>query len=261
MNSMRLVKMHGAHNDFVVVDAREAAVERGPELARCLCDRRGGIGADGLLVVGSSRIAQVAMRVFNADGSEAEMCGNGIRCVARYLDEAGEGAALMVETEAGVIATRVVAREPQYLVRVAMGVPRFESVALELAQARVVSLGNPHVVLLRAAGDDMDLVATAIALQRSPALPQGANVHLAVVENEHALRVRHWERGVGLTQACGTGAVACAATAIALGRARSPVDVHVPGGVLVVEWDGEGEAHLTGPAMRVFETAIDPWKL
>ncbi len=260
MDSLRLVKMHGARNDFVVVDAREKPVERAAELARRLCDRRGGIGADGLLVIASSRIAEVAMRIFNADGSEAEMCGNGVRCVARYLDEAGEGAALGVETLAGVIQTRVVAREPQYLVCVAMGVPRFEAAALDVASARVVSLGNPHVVLSPAALDDVDLVATAIALQRSPELPQGANVHSCVVENDRTLRVRHWERGVGLTQACGTGAVACAAAAIAMGRTRSPVEVHVPGGVLVVEWDGEGEAHLTGPAVRVFETTIDPWK-
>ncbi len=261
MNSLRLVKMHGAHNDFVVVDAREEPVERAAELARRLCDRRGGIGADGLLAIASSRIAQVAMRIFNADGSEAEMCGNGVRCVARYLDEAGEGGVLGIETEAGVIQTRVVARQPHYLVRVAMGIPRFEGALLEYAGARVVSIGNPHVVLFRGSLDDLDLVATATGLQRSEALPQGANVHIAVVENDRCLHVRHWERGVGLTQACGTGAVACAAAAIATGSARSPVDVGVPGGVLVVEWDGEGEAYLTGPAVRVFETTIDPWSL
>ncbi len=245
--------MHGARNDFIVADARRQSIPDPSALAVRLCDRRSGIGADGLLLVEPSDVAHVRMRVVNADGSEAEMCGNGIRCLARYLDEAGEGATLRIETDAGVIETCVLEREPEYRVRVAMGTPRFETRALDIGDAHFVSLGNPHVVLLRRS-DDIDLVATALELQRSPALPEGANVHVAVVEGDRALRVRHWERGVGLTQACGTGAVASAATAIRLGLVRSPVDVKVPGGELVVEWDGEGEAHLTGPAERVFET-------
>ncbi len=253
---VRLVKMHGARNDFIIADARREPVPDPRALAVRLCDRRGGIGADGLLVVEPSEVAHVRMRIVNADGSEAEMCGNGIRCLARYLDEAGEGAALRIETGAGIIETRVVEREPEYLVRVAMGRPRFETRALELDESHFVSLGNPHVVLLRRSLDDVDLVATALQVQRAPELPEGANVHVAVV-GEPGLRVRHWERGVGLTQACGTGAVACAATAIRLGLARSPVDVEVPGGTLRVEWDGEGEAFLTGPAERAFETTVD----
>lgn len=252
-----VVKMHGARNDFVLLDARDAPVERESELATRLCDRRAGVGADGLLLVEPSRIAQVAMRIFNADGSEAEMCGNGIRCVARYLDERGEGGVLGIETASGVIETRVIAREPQYLVRVAMGVPSYEPLADDVPNAHFVSLGNPHVVLVRGSLHEIDLVATATAMQQTPALPNGGNVHVAVVEGERALGVRHWERGVGLTQACGTGAVACAVAAFKLGLVRSPVEVRVPGGVLVVEWDGSGVAHMTGPAERVFETDVE----
>lgn len=257
MAEMRFVKMHGARNDFVLYDARQTAIDDAGEVARRVCDRRTGIGADGLLVVLPSRIADIAMRIFNADGSEAEMCGNGIRCLARFLDEAGAGARLAVETPAGIVETRVVQREPEYLVRVRIARPRER--ALETPKdAHFVDVGNPHVVLFRSDDGELDLVDTALALQGSEALPNGGNVHVATVEDD-GLRVRHWERGVGLTQACGTGAVACAAAAIARGVASSPVRVRVPGGTLVVEWDGSGDASLTGPAARVFETTLDPW--
>lgn len=254
---VHLIKLHGARNDFIILDARREPTRDFDALARRLCDRRASIGADGLLVVESSSIAHARMRIFNADGTEAEMCGNGIRCLARYLDEAGEGSALAIETGAGIIETCVTAREPEYLVRVAMGLPHYQPRALGLRDASFVDLGNPHVVLVRRSFDEIDLVQTACGLQRSSVLPEGANVHVVLVEDERTLHVRHWERGVGVTQACGTGAVACAASAIVLGLARSPVDVHVPGGCLVVEWDGAGTAFLTGPAARVFETTID----
>ncbi|MGH7738437.1 MAG: diaminopimelate epimerase [Candidatus Tyrphobacter sp.] len=251
---MHIVKMHGARNDFIVVDAREEPVPQPRALALRLCDRRGGIGADGLLLVEPSRIAAVAMRIFNADGGEAQTCGNGIRCIARYLDERGEGARLEIETNAGIVQTHVVQREPVYLVRVAMGVPTHRALAEE--GAHFVDLGNPHVVLFRSSLRDFDLIASATAMQGAGVLPEGGNVHVAVVEDSHTLRVEHWERGVGLTQACGSGAVACAAAAVRAGFVRSPVTVNVPGGVLTVEWDGSAGAHLTGPAERVFETDV-----
>lgn len=260
MDPIHVVKMHGARNDFIVVDARERPLDRVPVAARRLCDRRSGIGADGMLLVERSRVAHAAMRVVNVDGSEAETCGNGVRCVARYLDEAGEGGTLAIETAAGVVETRIVQREPEYLVRVAMGVPRYEEPQLGMAGAVLVDVGNPHVVLLRTDLDRGRLVGAAQSLQREPLLANGANVHEYVVEG-NALRAMHWERGVGLTQACGTGAVACAVAAIRRGVAESPVRVGVPGGWLTVEWDGSGIAHLTGPAERVFETNVDPWSL
>ncbi len=259
MERITVVKMHGARNDFVLVDARRAPVEREAQLARRLCDRRGGIGADGLLLVEPSRIAGSRMRIFNADGTQAEMCGNGIRCVARYLDESGAGALQAIETQAGVIETRVVEREPTYLVRVTLGIPRYEALTITRG-AHFVDLGHPHVVILAGVVGELDLEATALALQGTPTLPNGGNVHEMAVERD-GLRVRHWERGAGLTQACGTGAVACAVVAIERKLLASPVTVRVPGGELRVEWDGRGPAHLTGPATRVFETAMDPWAL
>jgi diaminopimelate epimerase len=249
--------MHGARNDFIVLDQRSARVEALPAFARWGCERRTGIGADGLIALESSTTADVRMRVFNADGSEAEMCGNGIRCAARWLDEAGEGERVRFETAAGVVETAVVAREPEYLIRVEMGTPRIAPHAVPfLEDARFVDIGNPHVVLFRKNAGDVDLTMLATRLQTAKPFQNGTNVHVAAVEAEDTLRVRHWERGVGLTMACGTGAVACAAAAIDQQLVRSPVDVFVPGGHLVVEWNGSGSAFLTGPAVRVFDTSV-----
>jgi diaminopimelate epimerase len=257
MARVPLTKMHGARNDFVVVDLRATHLESLADLAVRICDRRGGIGADGLLAIEPSDQAHVRMRVYNADGSEAEMCGNGVRCVARFLDEAGEGARLRVETAAGIVETLVVERTPEYRVRVAIGAPRFEPRSHPFDRATFVSLGNPHLVVFVSDPDGFDLDARARSLQMDERFSGGVNVHASFVAGDGSLQVRHWERGVGTTQACGTGAVAAAAAAIAGGEATSPVRVHVPGGTLEVEWDGEGSAFLTGPAVRVFDTAIE----
>jgi diaminopimelate epimerase len=249
--------MHGARNDFLVFDARTSCVDSLAEFARAACDRRAGIGADGLIAIETGDGGGVRMRVINADGSEAEMCGNGVRCAARWLDERGEGDDVAFQTAAGIVRTRVIAREPQYLVRVEMDAPRVSpDSATFLAGARFVDMGNPHVVVFRDDPDDVDLTMIALRLQGATAFPEGTNVHVAAVQGPNALRVRHWERGVGLTMACGTGAVACAAAAIERKLVASPVDVFVPGGKLVVEWDGAGAVALTGPAVRVFETEM-----
>jgi diaminopimelate epimerase len=252
-----VTKMHGARNDFVLVDRRTVPLEDVASFARWACDRHAGIGADGLIALESSSVADLRMRTINADGSEAEMCGNGIRCVARWLDEAGEGNRVAFETSAGVIRTEIVAREPAYLVRVAMGRPKIAALALPSpVGAAYVELGNPHVVIFGGSVEGIDLERVAEELQKEPLFPQGTNVHVAETCDGHSLRVRHWERGVGLTFACGTGAVACAAVAITRGLSDSPVEVLVPGGGLVVEWDGNGTAHLIGPAVRVFDTEV-----
>lgn len=264
---MHVVKMHGARNDFVLVDARRERVGDAAALARRLCDRRAGIGADGLLVVESSDVVAARMRIVNADGSEAEMCGNGIRCFARFLDENGEGDAFSIETLSGVFHTRVVQRRPEYLVRVALGPPDFEQTLgggsldrLGMTRNRlgmtVVRVGNPHAVLLCDDAGGVDLAAVADGLRAE--FPDGINVHAASVESEHRVRAFHHERGVGPTQACGTGAVACVVLAIARGLAKSPVEAIVPGGTLTVEWDGARALALVGPAERVFDGAIEP---
>jgi len=254
----RVTKMHGAQNDFVLLDARTAAPSDLAAFARWACDRRAGIGADGLLVLEASPNGDVRMRTINADGSEAEMCGNGVRCAARWLDEAGAGERMAFETAAGTIHTEVITRAPEYQVRVAMGTPRITSFVVPgFSEACFVDLGNPHVVVFSEDTGAVDLEALAERLQRDPRLPDGANVHVVTVEDSGALRVRHWERGVGLTMACGTGAVACAAVAIAQRNVISPVTVEVPGGRLTVEWDGCGDAFLSGPAIRVFDAEVE----
>jgi diaminopimelate epimerase len=251
-----VTKMHGTQNDFVVLDLRAEHVSDLPAFGRWVCNRHAGVGADGLIVLENSAIADVRMRVINADGSEAEMCGNGVRCAARWLDEARVGADLRFETLAGIVETHVVAREPEYRVRVSMGVPKFAEMPVRLpGEVRYVDLGNPHVVLVLKNVDDVELTMVANRLQGADCFPNGTNVHVAAVEG-NSLRVRHWERGVGLTMSCGTGALACAATAIDAHLLASPVDVVVPGGRLVVEWDGVAGASLTGPAVRVFDTEV-----
>jgi diaminopimelate epimerase len=251
-----LTKMHGTRNDFVILDARGGAPTDLAGFARWACDRHTGVGADGLIVIETSPATGFRMRTINADGGEAEMCGNGVRCAARWLDEAGAGSELRFDTMAGVVETRVIAREPEYLVRVAIGTPRVSALAAPfLDSARFVNLGNPHVVLFRKHVDEVDLTMLATRLQTLPLFHGGTNVHIAALEDGE-MRVRHWERGVGLTMACGTGAVACAAAAIDQGMLESPVDVFVPGGHLLVEWSGSGVAYLTGPAVRVFDTDV-----
>ena len=250
MASVAVTKMHGARNDFIVLDARAFRIEDLPALARTLCDRHAGIGADGLLVIEPADVADASMRVINADGSEAEMCGNGIRCVARFLDEAGQGGELRIQTVAGIISTRVIERGETYSVRVATSPPRIER---RSGDDVFVTVGNPHVAKFRDSVDDLDLASEGRRMQS--VIPGGINVHVVSVEGPHELRVRHYERGAGMTMACGTGAVASAVAAIDRGEASSPVLVHVPGGDLTIEWDGT-DAFMTGPAVRVFDTTI-----
>jgi diaminopimelate epimerase len=253
--TVAVTKMHGARNDFVVVDCRTAPIAALPQFARWACDRHAGIGADGVIAIVDND-GRLGMRTINADGSEAELCANGLRCAARFLEEAGEGSHAQFDTRAGIVSADVIAKRPEYVVRTLLGTPRVRALPRAgLEDAFVVDVGNPHVVAFVPDADAFDLGATALRLQTDREFPSGANVHACTIENDGGLRVRHWERGAGLTQACGTGAVACAAAAIASGRAASPVEVRVPGGRLVVEWDG-GVAAVTGPAARVFDTTV-----
>lgn len=252
-------KMHGAENTFVLLDERPPQFALYGDLARALCATDGPMqGADGILIVcepGAPGGALARMRIFNADGSEAEMCGNGVRCVARYLAERGAGDAFTLATLAGPIAVEVVRREP-FEARVDVGRVRFPHAAREETFEALgatwrfydVSLGNPHAVIFVPDVGTVDLVALGTSVQRLDRFPAGTNVHVASVEDRSTLRVRHFERGVGLTRACGTGAVACAAAAITVRDVTSPVTVHVPGGTLEVVWRAGGTALLTGGA-------------
>ena len=267
---MRFVKVEGAGNDYVLVGTFDQQVEDPAGLARRVADRHAGIGSDGLLLVGppDGPGADARMRIFNADGSEGRMCGNGLRCVVRWLLESSHapGPEVRVQTAAGLRDGR---RLPDGAIEIGMGVPDFRRAALGLPGdgglelpappgaaadppvALGVSIGNPHLVLRVAAPESADLAAVAGALQ--PRVPGGVNVHLVAVRGRDLLVARPFERGSGATRACGTGAVACAAVARRQGWVDTDsVRVSMPGGELRVRWDGAGPAWLTGPAHLPF---------
>jgi len=249
------VKMNGTRNEFVVVDARETPLDDPVAFGRNICDPSRGPGADGLLLVLDSATADVRMRVINADGSEAEMCGNGIRCLARYLDEHDGRSEAVVETIAGPIATRILSREP-YTVSETMGTPEI-GVPHEIAGYRAVpvDVGNPHVVIFVDDLAKIDVRTVGPRIERDPRYPQGTNVHFAQIAGDRLL-VLHWERGAGATAACGTGAVACAAVAIQAHGFRSPVTLEVPGGTLRVELTPGEPATLIGDAVVEFTSTF-----
>jgi diaminopimelate epimerase len=250
-----VVKMNGTHNEFVIVDARHTPLADPADFARRVCDRGRGLGADGLLIALPSATADVRMRIINADGSEAEMCGNGMRCFARWLDETDGRATAVVETLAGPVATRVLAREP-YTVAEEMNEPLVgEPHVVAGFAATPVDLGNPHVVIFVDDLASIDIRTIGPRIERDPRYPHGTNVHF-VRDTGSALEVVHWERGAGATAACGTGAVACAAVAIVARGASSPVTVRVPGGELRVEWEPGTRATLIGDAVREFSTTV-----
>jgi diaminopimelate epimerase len=259
------LKMHGTHNEFILIDERPPHLANYAELARRVCDPASGWGADGLLVLSEEPGAAARMRILNADGSEAEMCGNGVRCAARYLAERGAGERFTLATLAGPIEVTIVARAPEFSVRIDVGEPSFpgglQAETLEAAGRAwtyyAVSLGNPHIVIFVDDVEAVDLLRAGAALATHARFAQGTNVHFVQVLGPSALRVRHYERGVGPTQACGTGAVASAVAAIRVRGTRSPVAVDVPGGRLEVAWEPGAHARLTGPAEVVFERTLE----
>ncbi|MPZ15678.1 MAG: diaminopimelate epimerase [Chloroflexi bacterium] len=276
---MQFVKMHGAGNDFILVDLLgEQSPGIGPgedaawsALARSMCDRHFGIGSDGLLLVAPSDTADVRMRMFNPDGSESASCGNGIRCLGRYVrDRHGLGRPeLRVETGSGVSAIAVA---PDGSVSVDMGAPVFEpsripavvsgddalKVMLNLDGHAVavscVSMGNPHAVTFVERGglDAYPLETVGPKVERHATFPERTNFEVCEVLAPDHLRVRVWERGAGVTLACGTGACASAVVAAVKGHARSPVRVGLPGGQLSIEWSEGRSVLMTGPTAYVF---------
>jgi len=258
-SSFRFHKMHGLGNDFVVVDARAAPVAIDSARARAIADRREGIGCDQLILIEPSDTADAKMRIFNSDGSEVEACGNASRCVAQLL-----GGDSKVETLGGVIALSA----GDGAASVDMGAPRFDWDAIPLAYPMdtaampvgwedletpaAVNVGNPHAIFFVADAGSVDLERLGPIIETDPLFPARVNVNVASVEGPQRLRLRVWERGAGLTRACGTGACATAVAAIRSGRAQSPVTVALPGGELVIEWAPGGTIRMTGPATHVF---------
>ncbi|MBV9103042.1 MAG: diaminopimelate epimerase [Candidatus Eremiobacteraeota bacterium] len=264
---MTILKMNGAKNEFLVLDERRPRLSAYGAFARRWCDRSGGIGADGLLVVLPPTAGGAAtMRVFNADGTEAEACGNGVRCVARYLWEQGAGERFAIDCNGESIAVELQQRKHQIVVRADLGVPVMihrlgDGVRLEACgdswHYGHVTMPNPHVVMFVDDPARVDLEALGAALTHDPAFPLGTNAHVARVHDRNSIVMRHYERGVGVTQACGTGAVAAAVLALDDRRVENPVRVIVPGGELEVVWETNGHAILSGPAETEFVRSVE----
>lgn len=274
---MRFAKLHGTGNDFILVDARESEHDWSA-LARAMCDRHFGVGADGLILAAASAKAPVRMRIFNADGSEAEMSGNGMRCLVKFaVDDAivrPAGNAFDVETGAGVLGVTITRNEAGKVtsVREGMGAPRLDPKEIPVAidapppiinfDVRVdgqvipitpVSMGNPHAIYFQ----DQPVEAFPLhdvgpLIEHHELFPNRTNFEVVRVLDRGKAEMRVWERGVGETLSCGSGASAVMVAARLLDKADGSLDLRVPGGVLNLEWDGEGEVVLTGPVEETF---------
>lgn len=258
----RFRKMHGLGNDFVIFDGREAPVEMTEARVRALAERRTGIGCDQLIVLERSDRADVRMRIWNSDGGEVESCGNAARCVALLLGGAG-----WIETAGGLLAASASGASAT----VDMGEPRFgwddiplaypmDAAAMpvgweELAEPFAVNVGNPHVVFFVEDSGKVELDRLGPLIENDPLFPERVNVNVASVE-DGALSLRVWERGAGLTRACGTGACATAVAAVSRGLASSPVEVRLPGGPLHIAWEPGSTIAMSGPAALVFEGEV-----
>jgi diaminopimelate epimerase len=258
MASGNFVKMHGLGNDFVIIDGRAAPVQLTVQQIRAVADRRQGIGCDQLILLEPSDLADVKMCIFNSDGSEAEACGNAARCVVAMI-----GADCTIETSGGVIAGTL----GENAVTIDMGKPRFEWHHIPLAFAMdtsalpmawdglsapmAVNVGNPHVIFFVPDCDAVDLATLGPLIENDAAFPAKINVNIASVAAD-GIKLHVWERGAGLTRACGTGACATAVAAISKGLVSSPVVVNLPGGALSIAWQPGGTVVMTGGTALVF---------
>jgi len=273
---LKFSKMHGLGNDFVVIDALRQQVELTAEQVRLLAHRRFGVGCDQVLLIEAPRTAATDFyyRIYNADGGEVEQCGNGARCLARFVRDNGLTGrdSLQVETRAGIIGLQLLADGS---VRVDMGVPNFEPAAIPFEAAAAadeyelevdgetlvigaVSLGNPHAVMRVGSVDTARVASLGPAISTHARFPQGVNAGFMEISGRDAIRLRVHERGAGETLACGSGACAAVAVGRQQGRLDDMVRVQVPGGELAISWAGEGEpVYMSGPATHVFEGQIE----
>ena len=271
---MKSTKWQGTGNDFVIVNGFEETITDYAAKAIEVCDRHYGIGADGLIMVLPSSIADFQMRILNSDGSEPEMCGNGIRCFARYVYENGlaNKTELSVETLAGIIRPELILENDRVVsVCVDMGEPRLqreeipvtgnskETVINELltvgdstCRITCVSMGNPHCVIFTEEVDSLDLPASGKPIEEHPLFPRKTNVEFVQVMDRRNLRMRVWERGAGVTLACGTGTCASVVAAVLNNKTDRKVKVRLDGGELFVEWREDNHVAMTGPAVEVF---------
>lgn len=263
MAQHRFHKMHGLGNDFVIFDAREHDLRLTSDQARALADRHRGIGCDQLVVMRPSAKADFAMQIFNQDGGEVSACGNATRCVVALA-----GRDVVIETGAGLLHGRLAGGE----VSIDMGLPGLEWDAIplaypmdtlhlpvgweELTAPAAVSMGNPHVIFFVPDAHAVELDRLGPIIEHDPLFPERVNVNVAHLADD-GLHLRVWERGAGLTQACGTGACATAVAAIRRKLVSGPVAVHLPGGTLRIDWQPGGSVRMAGPATHVFTGEID----
>lgn len=268
--------MHGLGNDFILINTLEEEVFQDyAELARKLCNRNFGIGADGLIIVLPSEKADIKMRIFNPDGSEAEMCGNGIRCFAKFVYEEGiiQKTKIKVETLAGIIGPELLLGNTDKVnaVRVDMGKPILEraqipmqgpegQVVNEIISAAdkeflitAVSMGNPHCVIFVPDLEQVPVEEWGPLLETHRAFPRKTNVEFAQVINDEEILMRVWERGAGVTLACGTGACATLVAAVLNKLTKRKVTLKLTGGDLLIEWAANDHVYMTGPAVEVFK--------
>ena len=272
---MRFTKMHGAGNDYVYINCFDEPVPRDiPATAIAISDRHTGVGGDGLVLICPSEVADARMRMFNADGSESEMCGNAIRCVAKYVSDRGiaRKPELKIETGRGVLTMQLFtgAGGKVEQVTVNMGAPILESARipttlpgdppqnakLEVAGKTIdvtcVSMGNPHCVTFVDEVNDDWVLRVGPQIEHHPAFPRRVNAEFIQVVSPAEFIMRVWERGSGETLACGTGACASAVAGALTGRTNRTVTAHLRGGDLKLEWASTGEVFMTGPATEVF---------
>jgi diaminopimelate epimerase len=274
---VRMTKMHGIGNDYVYVDCRDRDLNDPPRVARAVSRRHHGIGSDGLILVRPSTDADCRMEMYNADGSRSEMCGNGIRCVGKYVYDRGVAKNPMrIDTDAGV-KTLTFALDAGGRVATAtvdMGLPvldgpripvasegRVVDQPLEVAgmhwQITCVSMGNPHCVVFVPDVDALDLAKIGPQFERHPFFPKRVNTEFVAVRSRTAMDFRVWERGSGETQACGTGACAALVAAVLTGQTERRATIHLRGGDLDVEWRADDHVLMTGAAAEVFTADVD----
>ena len=272
---MRFTKMHGAGNDYVYINCFDEPTPADiPSTAIAISDRHTGVGGDGLVLIGPSEVADARMRMFNADGSESEMCGNAIRCVAKYVSDRGiaRKPELKIETGRGILTMQLFtgAGGKVEQVTVNMGAPILESARipttlpgdpptnakLDVAGMSIdvtcVSMGNPHCVTFVDEVNDDWVLRVGPQIERHPAFPRRVNAEFIQVVSRDEFIMRVWERGSGETLACGTGACASAVAGVLTGRTNRTVTAHLRGGDLKLEWSASGDVFMTGPATEVF---------
>lgn len=272
---MRFTKMQGAGNDYIYVNGFQENIKNPERLAIELSDRHFGVGSDGLVIILPSKRCDFKMRMFNPDGSEAEMCGNASRCIGKYVYDKGltDKKEITLETKAGIKKLKfTVTKNKVKNVCVDMGEPIISpslipvskigdsiigepfSVGDEQYKITCISMGNPHTVIFLESFDNIDLHQTGYSIEHHPLFPQRTNIEFAIIESKNNIRMRVWERGTGETLACGTGACATLVAAVLNGFAERKAVLHLLGGDLLIEWnDLDNHIYMTGDAITVFE--------